>query len=123
MNLNTVRIYVRDIERAKVFYANALGLKLKVDGAARGHCIFDAGNCELLIEAVPTDASPQAQALVGRVTGLSFQVPNVHMAYNEFKAKGVEFIVPPRLQFWGGTAATLRDPEGNELQLVHRPAA
>jgi catechol 2,3-dioxygenase-like lactoylglutathione lyase family enzyme len=123
MNLNTVRIFVRDIERAKVFYGSTLGLRLKIDGAARGHCIFDAGNCELLVEAVPADAPPEAQALVGRITGLSFQVPNVHKAHNELKARGVEFTAAPKLQFWGGTAAMLRDPEGNELQLVHRPPA
>ncbi|MBE7418754.1 MAG: VOC family protein [Ideonella sp.] len=121
MKLNTARVFVRDIARSRAFYEHTLGLRLKNDGSARGFCVFDAGTCELVLEAVPVDAP--AQALVGRVTGLAFNVANVHLTYQQLKAKGVEFSAAPQLQFWGGTLATLRDPDGNELQIAHRPPA
>jgi catechol 2,3-dioxygenase-like lactoylglutathione lyase family enzyme len=123
MNLNTARVFVRDIKKAKVFYASALGLPVKAEGLAQGYCVFNAGNSELVIESVAPDAPEEDQALVGRFTGLSFQVADVHKKYTELSAKGVEFSGLSEQQFWGGTLATLRDPDGNQLQIVHRPAA
>ncbi len=123
MNLNTARVFVRDIGKAKEFYAQALGLRIVSDGHAHGYCVFAAGNSELVVEAVVPEAPQEDQALVGRFTGLSFQVPSVHVAHRDLVAKGVVFTGLPELQFWGGTLATFRDPEGNQFQLVHRGAA
>jgi len=123
LNLNTARIFVRDIAKAKTFYSISLGLPVKADGVAHGYCVFDAGNSELVVESVAPDAPQEEQVLVGRFTGLSFQVLDVHKKYRELSARGVEFSGQPEKQFWGGTLATLRDLDGNEIQIVHRPAA
>lgn len=120
MNLNTARVFVRDIARAREFYAVTLGLPLRAGGGSSGYCVFDAGNCELVIESVAADAPPDEQALVGRFTGLSFLVPSVHVAHQDLVGKGVRFSGPPERQFWGGVLATFCDPDGNELQIVHR---
>jgi lactoylglutathione lyase len=101
----------------------SLGLPIKVDGAAHGYCVFDAGNSELVVESVALDAPQEDQVLVGRFTGLSFQVPDVHKKHKELSARGVEFSGLPEKQFWGGTLATLRDLDGNEFQIVHGQAA
>ncbi len=122
MNLNTVRVFVTDLARAKAFYAHVLGLKINADGAAHGYVVFNAGNVELVIEAVEAGAPDDEQALVGRFTGLSFRVDDVRATYAALRAKGVSFAGPPELQFWGGTLATFTDPDGNALQLVQRPA-
>lgn len=123
MNLNTARVFVRDIGRAREFYGHVLSLRIVADGQAHGYCVFNAGNCELVVEAVAPEAPQEDQALVGRFTGLSFLVPSVHVAHQDLVAKGVVFTGLPERQFWGGTLATFRDPEGNEFQLVHRGAA
>jgi catechol 2,3-dioxygenase-like lactoylglutathione lyase family enzyme len=123
LNLNTARVFVRDIAKAKTFYSMSLGLPIKADGAAHGYCVFDAGNSELVVESVAADAPEEEQVLVGRFTGLSFQVPDVHKKHWELSARGVEFSGQPDRQFWGGTLATLRDPDGNEIQIVQRSAA
>lgn len=123
MILNTARLFVRDIHKARDFYARKLGLAIKADGSDRGYCVFDAGPCELIVEAVPETAPKDEQALVGRFTGLSFLVADVHKMHAVLAARGVEFTGRPEVQFWGGTLATLRDPDGNELQIAHRPAA
>ena len=122
LNLNTARIFVRDIARARTFYADKLGLALKDEGTHHGYCVFDAGNVELVIEVVSFDAPAQEQALVGRFTGLSFLVADVHRQHQVLSARGVVFTGVPEVQFWGCTLATLRDPDGNELQIVQRPA-
>lgn len=122
MNLTTARVFVGDLSQARQFYAESLGLPLKVDGSGFGYCVFEAGKAELVVEVVGEDAPKDEQILVGRFTGLSFSVDDVHMKHSELVAKGVAFSGPPEKQVWGGTLATLRDPSGNELQIVQRHA-
>ncbi len=120
LNLNTARVFVHDIARARAFFADSLGLPLRAYDAARGYCVFDAGQCQLVIESVAADAPAEARARVGRCTGLSFLVPSVHVAHQDLTARGVVFSGPPQRQFWGGTTASFRDPDGNEYQIVQR---
>jgi catechol 2,3-dioxygenase-like lactoylglutathione lyase family enzyme len=123
LNLNTARVFVRDMAGAREFYGRKIGLRLKAENLANGYCVFDAGNCELVVESVAAGAPPDEQALVGRFTGLSFLVPSVHVAHQDLVAKGVVFTGAPERQHWGGTLATFRDPDGNEFQIAHRGSA
>jgi catechol 2,3-dioxygenase-like lactoylglutathione lyase family enzyme len=121
MNLNTVRLFVFDLDAARDFYERALALPLKADGREYGYCVFDAGGCTLVVEAVATDAPPDDLQLVGRFTGLSFEVADIDAAYDVLRGRGVVFAALPERQGWGGTVATLRDPAGNELQIYAWP--
>ncbi|MFT3957121.1 MAG: VOC family protein [Piscinibacter sp.] len=47
-------------------------------------------------------------------------MPSVHVAHQDLVGKGVRFTGPPERQFWGGVLATFSDPDGNQLQIVHR---
>ena len=49
MELNTARVFVRDIDAAKQFYSSKLGLPLKADGSQYGYCVFKAGSTELVV--------------------------------------------------------------------------
>lgn len=121
MELSAVRIFVRDIAAARHFYGQQLGLPLKVDGSAHGYCVFTSRDVDLVIEQVTSDAPDEDKALVGRFTGLSFNVQDVAAAYRDLQARGVEFTGSPEKQFWGGILATFEDPSGNGLQLVQSP--
>ena len=121
MQLHTARIFVQDLALASRFYEQILGLPLKADGREQGFCVFDAGPISLVVECVEADAPPEDQALVGRFTGLSFDVEDIQSKYAELSSLGVAFSGLPELQSWGGILATLRDPAGNELQLVQQP--
>lgn len=123
MELNTARVFVRDIGAAKQFYEQKLGLRLKADGSEHGYCVFKSGSTELVVESVGTDAPEEEKALVGRFTGLSFTVQDAAAKHIELQALGVPFTGPPEKQFWGGILATLQDPSGNELQIVQQPPA
>jgi len=118
MNLNAIRVFVRDLEAAQSFYSDSLGLPLKAGGNSFGFCVFDAGNAQLIVESVPDDAPQDEQVLVGRFTGLSFAVPDVEAKHEELTARGVQFTGVPERQSWGGVLATFRDPEGNEMQIA-----
>lgn len=121
MNLNTARIFVRNLAEARDFYASTLGLALQADGLDHGYCVFNAGASTLVVEAVDADAPEEEQVLVGRFTGLSFEVPNAQAMYEALSSRGVVFTGLPEKQFWGGTLATLRDPAGNEIQICQQP--
>ena len=123
MELNTARVFVKDIDAAKQFYATKLGLPLKADGSQHGYCVFKAGNTELVIEVVSDDAPEEDRVLVGRFTGLSFTVKDISEKHRQLVALGVPFTGAPEKQFWGGILATLQDPSGNELQIVQQPTA
>lgn len=123
MELNSARVFVRDIAAARQFYERQLGLPLKVDGSQHGYCVFKSGCAELIVERVADEAPEEDRALVGRFTGLSFTVRDAVATHRELQARGVRFTGAPETQFWGGILATLEDPSGNGLQIVQLPAA
>lgn len=123
MNLNTARIFVRDLAQAEAFYARTLSIPLGAGGASQGFCLFAAGHTQLIVEAVAPDAPEDEQLLVGRFTGLSFAVPSVDQTYRELLARGVRFTEPPETQPCGGVLATFQDPEGNAFQLAQYPTS
>ena len=123
MELNTARVFVRDIQSAKDFYSGRLGSQIKADGSEYGYCVFKAGSTELVVETVTEDAPEEEQVLVWRFTGLSFTVQDAEAKHRELAARGVPFTGLPEKQLWGGILATLQDPSGNELQIVQHPTA
>lgn len=123
MELNTARVFVRDLVEAKHFYGTTLGLPIQAEGLEHGYCVFRAGAADLVVEVVAAHAPSEEQELVGRFTGLSFSVRDVLATHGELKSRGVEFAEEPERQAWGGILATFRDPAGNELQIVQHPQA
>lgn len=121
MRLSTVRIFVHDLVAAQAFYEDTLGLPRVAGGPAFGYCVFEPGNVQLVVEPVSADAPEADRELVGRFTGLSFSVANMHATHAELTARGVKFTDPPEQQDWGGVLATFLDPSGNELQIVQMP--
>ena len=123
MELNTARVFVRDLQQAKSFYEQVLGFRLVAGSDNAGFCVFASGNCQLVVESVAPEAPEDEQVLVGRFTGLSFSVSDINAQYFRLRERGVAFSGVPETQPWGGILATFRDPAGNELQLVQAPSA
>lgn len=123
MKISAARVFVRDLAVAQAFYEETLGLSLVAGNSGAGFCVFAAGGCQLVVEPVPHDAPEDEQVLVGRFTGLSFAVSDITAEYARLSEVGVPFSGTPEQQPWGGILATLRDPAGNELQLVQLPSA
>ena len=122
MKLGTARIFVRDLDAARSFYRDKLGLSLRAYSAESGYCVFESGAAQLVVEAVPNEAPADEQVLVGRFTGLSFAVENIAAVYQRLTSLDVPFTGAPETQTWGGVLATFQDPAGNELQLVQANA-
>jgi uncharacterized glyoxalase superfamily protein PhnB len=48
-------------------------------------------------------------------------VQDIHAFCQRLADQDVEFIRPPEMEHWGGWIATLKDPDGNILQLLQLP--
>jgi catechol 2,3-dioxygenase-like lactoylglutathione lyase family enzyme len=123
LKLAAARVFVRNLEEASEFYENTLGLRVGARGPEADYVVFEAQTCDLIVERVRLDAPQDEQILVGRFTGLSFDVKNITALCRELASKGVQFTGQPEKQSWGGTLATLSDPAGNQLQFVEYPSA
>jgi lactoylglutathione lyase len=107
----SVAIFVRDIGRAVEFYRDRLALPLAKQGAF-GAEFFQEGTRLGVHPAVHQDA----QALVGRHTGITLHVPGLLHYCGELHDRGVRFVTEPTQQSWG-IMAMVADPDGNVLAL------
>src|SRR4051794_20244092 len=135
--LNNIRlssIYVLDQDEALDFYVGKLGLEVKVDqdlGFMRWLTIGLPGDDEreILLEkpgppSMDDATADQVRELVTKGSGggwIGFNSPDVKKTYEELTAKGVEFTQEPIERDYG-TDAGLRDPFGNAIRIVERPA-
>jgi uncharacterized glyoxalase superfamily protein PhnB len=122
LKLAAARIFVKNLEEATEFYEQTLALRVGARAPEVGYVVFETGTCDLIVEQVPPDAPEDEQVLVGRFTGLSFNVKDIESLCQSLSNRGVEFNGKPERQQWGGTLATLKDPAGNQLQLVQYPS-
>lgn len=99
---------VQDQARALEFYTKKLGLKVFTDqpmGDERWIELKANGAETMLVLFKQPKHTPSPPAVV-------FVTDNVQATYEELKAKGVEFIQPPKKESWG-EHAILKDSEGN----------
>lgn len=131
-------IFVLDQEVAKDFYVNKLGFEVSMDQSMpngfRWLTVSPKGQPDLQIILMKVAPSPfdvgNVQKIqpqdVETIGGLMkkgafgagvFQTADCRKTYEEMKAKGVEFLSPPKDQFYG-VEAVFRDPFGNWFSLT-----
>ena len=131
-------IFVLDQDVAKDFYVNKLGFELKMDESMpngfRWLTVNPKGQPDLEIILMKVAPSPFEgtnprkiqQEDVGTIAELMkkgafgagvFQTADCRKTYEELKAKGVEFLSPPKEQFYG-VEAVFRDPFGNWFSMT-----
>lgn len=131
-------IFVLDQEVAKDFYVNKLGFEVSMDESMpngfRWLTVSPKGQPDLQIILMKVAPSPfdvgNVQKIqpqdVETIGGLMkkgafgagvFQTADCRKTYEEMKAKGVEFLSPPKDQFYG-VEAVFRDPFGNWFSLT-----
>lgn len=104
--LTGVELYFDDLERAKKFYADTLGLKISEE--RRGHYAkFDAGAAFVCLERKGSEPYPSQDKAV-----LFFQVPDLKAAIT---AVGYERVVQSSAGW-----AVLHDPEGHNILLLEK---
>jgi catechol 2,3-dioxygenase-like lactoylglutathione lyase family enzyme len=131
--LTHVSVWVHDQDEALAFYTEKLGLELREDVT-----VPELGNFRWLSVGVPGDegvsitlmevpgppvfdaeTKAQIEAVVakGAALGLFFRTDDVHVTFEELKARGVEFQQEPTEQPYGVDAG-FRDPSGNQMRMM-----
>src|SRR5438128_545226 len=148
LRLQSVTIFVRDLDRSVDFYVKQLGFQLVFDARSQEfagrHFVTVAppdGTANLTLVAPERDSDQHK--LIGRYTQVTFVTEDVLAKFREWSARGVRFLVNPRLKrlkypvrvqtagsaassseaaehppIWGGVFARFKDPDGNSFSLV-----
>ena len=108
-----VSFLTQDIQRAKRFYTEVLGLEVESEGESDME--FRCGQVTLDI----FDPSSIGQAFAPSPAGLALRVPDVDAARAELEKKGVEFD-GETIETGVCRQAWFKDPDGNALMLHRR---
>jgi len=148
LRLQSVTIFVRDLDRSLDFYVDLLGFQLVFDARSErfaGRRFVTVappdGTANLTLVAPGPDSDQHK--LIGRATQVTFVTEDVLAKFREWSARGVRFLVNPRLKrlkypvhvrgsssgespstagehaaIWGGVFARFKDLDGNAFSLV-----
>jgi serine phosphatase RsbU (regulator of sigma subunit) len=146
LRLQSVTIYVRDLDRSLDFYLHDLGFQLIFDARVQPGRRFVTvappdGTANLTLVA-PEPGSEQSK-LIGRPAPVTFVTEDVIAKYREWTKRGVRFHFAPRLKrlkyevhgrapqpadptappaehapIWGGVFTRFKDLDGNSFSLV-----
>ena len=112
-HVDFVSFLTQDIQRARAFYADTLGLEVETEGE---HDLeLSCGQVTLDI----FDPSSIGQPFAPSPAGLALRVPDVEAARTELEAKGVRFD-GETIETGVCKQAWFKDPDGNALMLHRR---
>lgn len=113
--IGQIFINVHDLERAIAFYRDLLGMTFLFQ-APPGMAFFDCDGIRLMLGVADRPELDHPASII------YYKVDDIERVYEIFKARGVEFVVPPHLvapmptyDLW---LADFRDSEGNLLALM-----
>jgi predicted enzyme related to lactoylglutathione lyase len=108
----TANLRVADVDAAKRFYTNYLGLsteEFNMGWVARYTSPDSGANVQL----VTRDASAPEDSVI------SVHTDDVEAAYKEAQALGYEIVHPITTEPWGVRRFLVRAPDGNVINIVH----
>ncbi|MBI2820215.1 MAG: VOC family protein [Acidobacteria bacterium] len=118
MRLNYVIVYTSDMQRSIAFYRDQLGFPVKMESpdwtefhtGATTLALHHGNPCER-----PRLAHSETQAGEAH---LGIEVLDIDKFYEEKKAKGVQFTLPPTLQKFGRKLSVFVDPDGLPISVT-----
>jgi catechol 2,3-dioxygenase-like lactoylglutathione lyase family enzyme len=117
VSLSTM-LCVRDVARSVAWYRDKLGFEVLKSEPEIALLRLDSGFVYLFAESPPTEDKP-SEHLVPKPGGviLVLTVEDCREAYEELKARGVEFVESPEERPYG-IDSSFRDPSGNQFRLT-----
>jgi methylmalonyl-CoA/ethylmalonyl-CoA epimerase len=111
--IGQIALTVQDLQRAKDFYQNTLGIQLLFEAGAMA--FFQCGTIRLMLGTSEKPVSNEG-------TILYFRVDDIHGAHSALKDRGVPIVQEPHLvarmkshDLW---LSFFKDPDGNALALM-----
>lgn len=111
--IKNIVVFVRDFEAARLFYRDWLALPVGQQTEYMMEFLPGTGT-QLGVALAMHEA---AQKLVGRHTGITFNVKGLEELCTRLQEKGARFTEPLESTPWG-KMAVVADPDGNEFALV-----
>jgi serine phosphatase RsbU (regulator of sigma subunit)/catechol 2,3-dioxygenase-like lactoylglutathione lyase family enzyme len=146
LRIQSVTVFVRDVDRSLRFYVDQLGFDLALDARVRSgrRWVVVAppdGSANLTL--VEPEPDSEEYKLIGRPTGVAFVTEDVIARFREWRRRGVLFQFTPRLRrleyraqttapasqhtsgaggkpvpIWGGVFTRFKDVDGNSFALA-----
>jgi uncharacterized glyoxalase superfamily protein PhnB len=133
IRMASTQLWVHDQDEALAFYTQKLGMEVRADvtlaemGDFRWLTVGPAGQPDIAIVLMPipgppvmdADTAEQVRGLMAKgFAGTVFLTTgDCRAAYEELRARGVEFVEPPEERPYGIDSG-FRDPSGNHLRLT-----
>jgi lactoylglutathione lyase len=117
VSLSTM-LCVRDVARSVAWCRDKLGFEVLKSEPEIALLRIDSGLVYLFAESPPTEDKP-SEHLVPKPGGviLVITVEDCRGAYEELKARGVEFLTEPKSPPWGGRRCFAHDPDGYLIEI------
>ena len=124
-------VMVSNQKTALDFYVNKLGFEKRVDMQFGEMCWLEVApqNSQSTIslmepspKIMPPETVEAAKRTIGTPTGIWFYTNDIGSTFKQLAEKGVN-ISEPQKQDWGGIMSLIKDPDGNEYQLISAPQA
>ena len=117
-------IVADDVERSRRFYTEVLGGRTVISGEAKDAVTYVAiANTWIIINVGggPTDDKPTVTLETPRdpdrvSSFLNIHVADIHAVYDEWSARGAEFLTPPK-QHETEIRCYIRDPDGYVIEV------
>ncbi|MBI2760844.1 MAG: VOC family protein [Chloroflexi bacterium] len=111
-----VIMWTDQLDAMAAFYRDVLQLPVH---SVRPHFVaFECGGARFSVGTHSNVHGPARESV--RVT-VNFNVRDIHAVHRDLSDRGVAFVRPPEREHWGGWVASLRDPDGNLIQLLEQP--
>jgi len=146
LRMQSVTIFVRDLDRSVPFYVEQLGFNLALDARSQPRrpwvAVAPPDGIATLTLCQPEPGSDESK-LIGRSTQVTFVTEDLIAKFREWRRRGVQFQYTPRLRrllhrtqvpasgsrgssapsgesppIWGGVFTRFKDPDGNSFLLV-----
>jgi len=119
LKLGPIQIFVSDLEKAKKWYTEILGMKLVKEYPDLSCILMKLGKTEFDI-GVPDPSWGEGwnKVKIGGRTPIFFETDNIKKTVKELKKKGVKFVEELSKRPWGEMKAVFADPYGNEFNLI-----
>jgi catechol 2,3-dioxygenase-like lactoylglutathione lyase family enzyme len=120
--LHAVTIHIRDIQKARTFYRDVLGLREVAFNEKASRAVFALPGSSTLLSMHIQGPGEEGRD-PGTVSGVIFLHPDPAAAIAEFRQRGGTVTVDPHVVEVPGakfTRAAIADPDGNEFVISNR---
>ena len=119
IKLDSIQIFVSDVEKAKEWYSKVLGMKVIEEYPEIKSVLVELNGTRFYIETpCPEWGEGWDKVKIGGRTPIIFVTDNIHQTVKELKKKRVKFVEEVSKRSWGEYKAVFADPDGNEFNLV-----